>query len=60
MARCPNCNHNPKGFSSNWMYVKECRSCGKKFCHDCEKPGTKCPKCGSSDVDEHHKKIYGD
>jgi len=59
MASCPNCNHNPTGLSSNWMYLKKCRDCGKVFCHSCEKPGKKCSKCGSANVAQSHQKVYG-
>ncbi len=29
MARCPNCNNNPKGFSSSHMWIK--KTAGKSF-----------------------------
>ena len=60
MPRCPNCNNNPWGFSSCWMYLKKCRACGIRFCYKCEKAGRKCPKCGSTNIDEQYEKIYGD
>lgn len=59
MATCPNCNHNPMGFSSSWMYLKRCKDCGRVFCHKCGRSSKDCPGCGSKNVDTTHKKIHG-
>lgn len=49
--RCPSCGHNPKGFSSSWMWIYRCKTCGKLFCHACSgsNGGRQCPKCKSTD-----------
>ncbi len=58
MANCPNCNHNPSGLSSSWMWIYKCGSCGKEFCHVCGTTSygntVKCP-CGSSNTKQVRK-----
>ena len=48
---CPNCKHRPYSmFGGTWMYIYECKKCGKLYCHECG--GEKCPKCGSKERKE--------
>ena len=62
MATCPNCDHNPYGFSSSWMWIYQCNDCGKHFCHNC---GTttgddvRCAHCDSDNTEKDYE-CHGD
>lgn len=54
-TRCPNCNHNPLGFSTSWMHIYKCPNCGKLFCHNCGSTtsrGVRCPTCKTESTDK--------
>ena len=58
MANCPNCGHNPYGFSSSWMWIYQCNDCGRHFCHDCGTTtggGVRCAHCESDNTKKDYK-----
>ena len=58
MATCPNCGHDPRGVSSNWMWIYRCNDCGKHFCHECGTTmgdGVRCAHCDSDNTEQDHK-----
>lgn len=58
MAVCPNCQHDPGGISSNWMWIYQCNACGKHLCHECgtsTRDGMRCPHCDSEDTEKAYK-----
>lgn len=60
MANCPNCGHNPRGLSTSWMWIYQCNTCGRRFCHKCGSTtsrGVRCP-CGS-DATTRKDKCHG-
>jgi DNA-directed RNA polymerase subunit RPC12/RpoP len=53
MATCPHGHHDPGGFSSSWMWIYQCRDCGKHFWHDCgtnTSSGVRCAQCNADDT----------
>ena len=63
MATCPNCNHNPYGFSHNWMWIYVCNDCGDHFCHECGTmaagDNVNCAHCGSENTQKDYE-CYGE
>lgn len=55
MATCPNCGHDPSGFSTSFMPIYRCSECGTEFCHNCGTStanGFRCPDCGNEETEE--------
>lgn len=58
MATCPNCNHDPEGFSSSWMWIYLCDDCDTQFCHDCGTTtgdGVLCANCESDNTEKDYE-----